>query len=440
MTSRPEPDPRWSVAATLSRAGWRMVTSVDGFLSRSGPAFRRLTVVNSAATAGDLLVAVALAGTLFFTVPSAEARGNVLLYLLITLAPFAVLAPALSALLARRPTAYRHGLVTSSGLRGVCSVLLAWQLRTLWLYPLAFLLLVLSRLFAISRASLLPAALPGPAPLVAANARLAQVAMVAGGVAVPVGGAGLRLAGPEAVLGLAAIVYGATAVAANDLPPPPRDPGPRGVSAGSVRHRSRLPRAVRLAQLATAGVRLLNGFLLLLLAFALRRADAGLLDFGALLGAAGGGYLVAALVSPWLERRLREEPTVVVGLAVEAGAAFVAAQAFGLVAAGALAAAAGLAWGLARFAFDGLLQAAVPPTARGAAFTRSETLFALAWVLGAVVPVAVPVPARLGLTSAGVAALAAQVVYVTGLLVPRRQEPSLPAGHHDAADRQVTPS
>lgn len=437
MTTRPEPDPPRSVAATLGRAGSRVVTSVDEFLSRSGPAFRRLTVVNSAATAGDLLVAVALAGTLFFAVPSAEARGNVLLYLLVTLAPFAILAPALSALLARHPTAYRHGLVISSGLRGVCSVLLAWQVGTLWLYPLAFLLLVLSRLFAISRASLLPAALPGPVPLVAANARLAQVAMVAGGLAVPVGGAALRLAGTEAVLGLAAVVYGAAAVAANDLPPAPREPVPLGASVDGVRHRLRLPRAVRLAQLATAGVRLLNGFLLLLLAFALRRIDAGLLDFGALLAAAGGGYLVAALVSPWLERHLAEEPTVVVGLAVEAAAAFVAAQAFGLVAAGALAAAAGLAWGLARFAFDGLLQAAVQPTARGVAFTRSETLFALAWVLGAVVPVAVPVPARLGLTSAGVAALAAEVVYVTGLLVPRRDH-TAQADHHDAADRHRT--
>ena len=68
--------------------------------------------------------------------------------------------------------------------------------------------------------------------------------------------------------------------------------------------------------------------------------DAGLLDFGFLLGAAGVGYFLGAMIAAWLERHLREEPMVVAGLAIEAAAAFIAAQAFGLVAGAALAAAA----------------------------------------------------------------------------------------------------
>ena len=60
---------------------------------------------HAGAAAGDTLVAMALAGTLFFDVPSTEARDNVALYLLITLAPFAVIGPFLGAvyeLLAQR--------------------------------------------------------------------------------------------------------------------------------------------------------------------------------------------------------------------------------------------------------------------------------------------------------------------------------------------------
>ena len=47
------------------------------------------------------------------------------------------------------------------------------------------------------------------------------------------------------------------------------------------------PRSVRLARFATAGVRFLNGFLLLIVAFAFRTEDAGILDFSAFLAAGG---------------------------------------------------------------------------------------------------------------------------------------------------------
>ena len=186
---------------------------------------------------------------------------------------------------------------------------------------------------------------------------------------------------------------------------------------------ARLPTHVRLAQIATAVVRLLNGLLVLLLAFSLRRRDAPLLDFGAILAAAGAGYGLSSLLAPALEQRLREEPMVVAALALQAAAAFAAALWFGLAAAAALALAAGFAWGTAKFAFDGLLQATVPPGQRGRAFTRSETLFQLAWVTGAVIPTALALPADVGLVLAGFLALAVQTVYVSRLLAPQRIPP-----------------
>ena len=49
--------------------------------------------VNALHTAGDAMIAVSLAGTLFFAASTDAQRGNVALYLLVTMAPFAVVAP-----------------------------------------------------------------------------------------------------------------------------------------------------------------------------------------------------------------------------------------------------------------------------------------------------------------------------------------------------------
>lgn len=114
---------------------------------------------------------------------------------------------------------------------------------------------------------------------------------------------------------------------------------------------------------------------------------------------------------------------VVAALAIEAAAAFIAAQSFGLPAAAVLAAVAGFAWGVAKLAFDGLLQRTLHHEDRGRAFVRAETLFQLAWVVGAIIPVAAVIPTKAGLAIAGVAALASQTLYVAGLIKPRTETP-----------------
>jgi len=87
-----------------------------------------------------------------------------------------------------------------------------------------------------------------------------------------------------------------------------------------------------------------------------------------------------------------------------------------------------LAWGTAKFGFDGLLQATIPAAARGRAFTGSETFFQFAWVVGALIAIvpgssvgilSLPTfPVEAGLIVAGLVALAIQVVYVSALLLP----------------------
>ena len=396
-----------AAAATAAR------DRLHALFTTGGTGFRDLAVAHVTSAAGDVLVTIALAGTLFFSVPSAEARGNVVLYLLLTVAPFAVIGPLLGRVLDRRASATRGALVGSAILRVVAAVLAILLIDGVWLFPVAFVLLVLSRVHGIARNALLPVALDRPTQLVAGNARLATISVVGGMAAAPVGAAAVWLVDGRAALAAAAVAFGVAGLSGRLLPRIEDAGRPRG-SGTTVR--VRLPRRVRLAQLATAVVRLINGFLLLLLAFAFKDRGGGVLDLGAVLGAGGLGFALAAVASPRLSRHLREEPTVVGALAVEAAAAFVAGQWFGLPAAAALAAAAGFAWGTGKLAFDGLLQDNVPDERRGAAFTRSETLFQLAWVLGAVLPTGLPLPISLGLVLAGLGALAAQVVYVSTLL------------------------
>jgi len=414
-----------------------VINRVGVMFTSRGRGFRRLAQAHAGSTAGDTLVAMALGSTLFFSVPSTEARSNVALYLLITLAPFALIGPFLGSFFARFPGAYRGGLIVSSALRAFVAIALAVWLDTPLLFPLAFLLLVLSRFHGISRSSVVPIVLDDPRELISGNAQLARIGVVGSALIVPFGLLGVGFGHPSITLIIAAFVFVWSALSAVGLPPL-RFERDRSREARAQRRRAAAPREVRLARFATAGVRFLNGFLLLLVAFAFRDEDAGIADFSALLAAAGLGYFVAAFVTPILDRKISEEPMVVTGLAIEAGAAFVAAQVFGLPAAAFLAAAAGFAWGTAKFGFDGLLQATVPEEGRGRAFTNAETFFQIAWVVGALIPVIPAIPISLGLSVAGLTALAIQVTYISAVLVPvvRHRRSATAAS---AADREPKP-
>jgi hypothetical protein len=274
--------------------------------------------------------------------------------------------------------------------------------------------------------------LDGPSELIAGNANLARAGVVASGAAAAVAGITQWLVGSWLILLVAAFIFLWSAAAARNLPALEQER-----QSGAAPVRSAPPRSVRLARFATAAVRFLNGFLLLLVAFAFKDSDAAAADFSALLAAGGLGYFAAAFVTPVLDRYMSEEPMVVAGLAVEAGAAFIAAQVFGLPAAAALAFAAGFAWGTAKFGFDGLLQATMPTQARGRAFTNSETFFQLAWVIGALIPVIPDIPINFGLTLAGIAALVIQVIYVSAVIVPVAHEHRVVPDSRPAPARDV---
>ncbi|CAM5631342.1 MFS transporter OS=Streptomyces fumanus OX=67302 GN=GCM10018772_30650 PE=4 SV=1 [Streptomyces fumanus] len=74
--------------------------------------------------AGDVMITVALASTVFFSVPTDEARGRVALYLAITMAPFTLLAPVIGPILDRVPHGRRAAMATAMAARALLALVL----------------------------------------------------------------------------------------------------------------------------------------------------------------------------------------------------------------------------------------------------------------------------------------------------------------------------
>ena len=175
------------------RAFHRAATA-DG-ADRSG--LTALTYATMMTYAVDAAVAVALANTLFFAAAKAESVTNVALYLAITAAPFAVVAPVIGPLLDRVQRGRRAALALTFALRAVLAVVMAFQYHTWLLYPAALGTLVLSKSFVVLKAAVTPRVLPQAITLVTTNSRLTTFGLAAGGVF------GALAAGRRVAVGLA---------------------------------------------------------------------------------------------------------------------------------------------------------------------------------------------------------------------------------------------
>jgi MFS family permease len=445
----------------LRRGGAELSDRVRRRLAEPDPerrALDRLAWVHGTSGFGDALVAVALAGTLFFSVPVAAARPRVALYLLITVAPFAVVAPLLGRLLDGRSGASRVAMIVALMARAVLAWLTAARLEGLLLFPLAFGLLVFSRVHGISRSALVPELVGPGRDLVPINSRMARVIAIGGTVGGLLGVAVQKLLGGGGVLRLATAVFLVGAFMATSVPSlhdawrragrrpegpeeaPPRQaegaPGPAPAAARPRRGVGRWPVArIRLARAASAATRAAGGFVLFLLAFALRRRGVSTAGLGLLVAGIGAGGLIGAVLVPRLARRLREEGLLAFGLGLSAVTALLLAGRVGVATAGIAGLIAGTAASAARLGFESLVQRDVPAAIRGTTITRSETVFQLSWVFGAVIPVALPVPADPGLLGIGSACVLAVVVYLFGLMRLRNGPRLHPAPRPEAHGR-----
>ena len=92
----PQPAPRSPVPRS-----WAVVPTRDPTRPFATGPFTKLARTHAFGLAGDAIFAIALAGSVFFSLDFNSARWNVALYLVLTIAPFAVAAPLIGPL---RPT------------------------------------------------------------------------------------------------------------------------------------------------------------------------------------------------------------------------------------------------------------------------------------------------------------------------------------------------
>jgi len=394
----------------------------------------RLIELHGVNTAGDAMVAVALANTLFFSVPTGEARGRVALYLLITMAPFAVMAPVVGPLLDRFRHGRRYAIAATMLARCFATWVLAGAIagNDLSLYPAAFACLVSSKAYGVTRSATVPRLLPQGYTLVAANARISLAGIISGAVGAGLAGL-LAMAGPQWPLRLAFCVFLAGMVLALRLPPKVDSTvgeTPTTLSlddTGPIIRRTSVGPAVVAALRANGGVRAFSGFLTMFLAFLLRENPVGDLDdtvaFGLVAGAAAVGSFTGTTVGAKLRTRAPELVIVVV-LTILTVAAGAGALFYGVVSVVAVALAAGLAQSLGKLSLDAVIQRDVPEAVRTSAFARSETLLQLSWVVGGGVGIVLPLNGALGL---GLAALGLVVMLVLTIRAVRALPPSGPS-------------
>jgi MFS family permease len=423
--------------------GIRRVTHAQG-AGESGLA--KLIELHAVNGAGDVMVTVALASTVFFSVPTDEARGRVALYLAITMAPFTVLAPVIGPLLDRLPHGRRAAMAAAMLARALLALLLSGAVATgsLELYPAALGVLVASKAYGVVRSAVVPRLLPPAFSLVKANSRVTLGGLLATGVAAPIG-AGLQMLGPRYPLyGAFLIFVGGTFLSFSlprkvdsakgeriallagknrekdcPAPAPASAPASASASASASAKASRRRPGLRTvgstvihALGANACLRCLSGFLIFFLAFLLREhplaGSSAAVSLGIVGVAAGTGNALGTAVGAWLKSRAPEVIIVTVVAAVLA-VAITAAVFFGAFLVACLAAFAGCAQALGKLSLDALIQRDVPEEVRTSAFARSETSLQMAWVLGGAIGIVLPLDGALGM-SVGAAIVA------TGLL------------------------
>jgi MFS family permease len=434
------------VSAAATRGAGRLVHRMSGAGGASRTGLSNLIELTAAGSIGDAFVAIALAGSLFFSASVAEARGRAAIALLITIAPYAILAPLIGPLLDRVRQGNKYILMGTLLARG----LLCWGMsgaihNDVTLLPAAFGVLVLQKAYSVTKSAVTPRLLPSEITLVTANARANLGSLIATSLGAALalgidklfggggGGAAWVLRVATAVY-LAAMVLGFRLPATVDVTEPPepeaelnghaRQPAPAAASSRAPR-RSLIPAVgpvVAEAMRANAAIRVFYGFMLFFLAFILRIERFGHTPATVKLGGlavaiAAGGMLGTVIGSALRTRAPLAMMFTVLGLVTVISAACAIVFSLWSVLLTVLAAAIGQT--LVKAALDSVLQREIPEETRSSAFAFSETVHQLALVGGGLIGL------LLSLTGSGLAGLAfaavALLLAMCWLVISRRR-------------------
>jgi len=400
--------------STGAYTGARRFTHAKG-AGESG--LSRLLELHAFNTAGDAAITVSLAGTLFFTVPTDEARGQVASFLLLTMLPFAVVAPLIGPFLDRFRRGRRWAIGATLAIRAFCAWVAAGAVanESAALFPAALGCLVASKAYGVTRASAVPRLLPESFTLVKANSRISLTGTAAAAISAPLA-VGLAAIGAEWTLRYAFVLFLGGTVLAILLPSRvDSSEGEEDVELTNGRRGRRgmgITRAVVTALRCNAGLRFLSGFLTMFMAFVLRSHpfpgwdDRVTILMGLVIGAAGAGSTLGVLLGSVLKAR-KPELVVIIVLLIDTGVVLLAAVSYTLLTAVALGLTVGLCQSLGKLSLDALIQRDVRESVRTSMFARSETLLQLAWVIGGFTGLGLALRSpQLGLTITAVALVA----------------------------------
>ena len=417
--------------------GSRMYSMVQRAATADGADKSGLTALTWPVVANfavDSAMTVALANTLFFAAASGESKGKVALYLLITIAPFAVIAPLIGPALDRVQHGRRAALATSFLLRTMLAVVLianydgaAGSYPSWVLYPCALGMMVLSKSFSVLRSAVTPRVMPPTIDLVRVNSRLTTFGLIGGTLI----GGGVA-AGVEYILntlfGLPGALFVVVFVTLAGASLTMRIPRWVEVTEGEVpttltyhghggewdwlddqptqvidkSSRQPLGRNIITSLWGNCTIKAMVGFLFLYPAFVAKAHDAsgwvqigmlGMIGAAAALGNFGGNFTAARMP---LGRPSEMVVRAAVAVTVMALVAAVAGNLF-VAAAAALVTSASSA--IAKASLDASLQHDLPEESRASAFGRSESVLQLAWVLGGALGVLVYTELWVGFTA-----------------------------------------
>jgi Na+/melibiose symporter-like transporter len=381
--------------------------------------FARLVYAQAVGACGDAGILVSMAGSIFFSSPTSAARGKVLLFLLITMAPFAIVAPVLGPALDRMKGGRRLFLIFSAAGRALLCLALAMYISKpapegLLVYPLAFGVLVLQKGSTIAKSALVPALVKDDAELVTANSRLALTTAIGGFAGAAPAFVVYKLFGADWSLRTAAIVFAIATILATQIPRT-RVRAPADARQQKLEREEMHTPSILLGSSAMAVLRAGIGFLVFFTAFSLKH-DVVALGFA---GAAGYvGNFLGLLVAPALRRSAREEVLLASSLVLPAAFALLGALVAGEVGFVLAAFTLGIGAAAGRLGFDSLLQRDGPDAVRGRAFAKFETRFQLVWVIGGVFAI-IPFTKQMGLFLLAAVLAFAAVSYVAALRAAR---------------------
>jgi len=245
--------------------------------------FMRLARTHALGAASDAAIAVTLAGSIFFSISPDDSRGRVALYLALTMAPFAIVAPLLGPAIDRAKGGRRLMIIGTAAGRAIAAFLMIDNIDSLWLFPLAFTILVLQKTYSVAKSAVVPALVRSEHDLVGANSRLALISAVSGMVGATVSGVLSLIGGPAFAAAIAMVGFVVTTVVATKVPRTVVAAEP----AEEIEKAELRDAHVLLAAYATAILRGVVGFVTFLLAFEFRGGKEGL-DISTLGSAAGG--------------------------------------------------------------------------------------------------------------------------------------------------------